>query len=86
MNAYKFSIANTSKDSLDKPETFKTLEGRLTDLFFIIIINQTFISTTMLTTIHIWICLVFKKAKAQWWKSWRSHLQNMIHKQSRYQN
>ena len=63
-NAYKFSIANTSQDSLDKPETFKTLKGRLTDLFFTIISNQTFISMIMLTNIHIWICLVFKKAKA----------------------
>ena len=33
MKVYKFSIANTSKDSLDKPETFKTLKGLLTDLF-----------------------------------------------------
>ena len=35
MNTYKFSIANKSKDSLDKSETFKTLKGSLTDLFFI---------------------------------------------------
>ena len=35
MNAYKFSIANKSKEPLDKPETFKTLKSRLTDLFFI---------------------------------------------------
>ena len=61
MNAFKFRIGN--KDPLDIRETFETLEGRryMTDLFFIT--NQTSISIIMLTNIHIWICLVFKKSQ-----------------------
>ena len=61
MNAFKFSIGN--KDSLDILETFKTLKGRryMNDLF--LLTNQTSIFIIMLTNIHIWICLVFKKSQ-----------------------
>ena len=33
MNVFGFSIGNKVKDSLGIRETFKTLKGRLTDLF-----------------------------------------------------
>ena len=50
------------QNSLHLSETFKTLKGNLTDLFRFLLNNQTLIMI-MLTNIHIWICLVFKKSQ-----------------------
>ena len=50
------------QNSLHISETFKTLKGNLTDLFSFLLSNQTLIMI-MLTNIHIWICLVFKKSQ-----------------------